>query len=276
MDANYQSSVVESGGVVNNWICRDLCSPTKLNTGNIFYNPSLLGNNNASPAIYTTWQGKKAVFFDTGCNGAEPGCSSDGGYDAGTDARILVMPPEQWFNSTSGFIGNYTLFYAIRASSNNTTEGYGNACIISETNDNSKRRKLQCSFDSINVVYYNLESYDGADTLYGITTGTTPDDSTVLRVYGVSYIDNFNSRHIVENTFYNGTGGDSYGLEYGKESYCPVLMGCSPFQYSDNTGTIYNAEASRDMYIHEVLIYKDSMSDANMQKIYDYLVNKWS
>lgn len=276
MDANYQSSVSESGGTVDNWICRDLCNSTKLNTNNIFYKPNLLGNNNASSAIYTTWQGKKAVYFDTACNGADPGCFSDGGYNAGTDARVLVMPPEQWYNNTGGYIGNYTLFYAIRASSNNTTEGYGNACIISEANDDTKRRKLQCSFDTINVTYYNLESYDGADTNYAINTNTDPDDNTVLRVYGVSYIDNFNSRHIVENTFYDGSGGDTYGLEYGKESYCPVLIGCSPFSYIDNTGTTYNAEASRDMYVHEILIYKNAMSDSNLQNIYNYLVNKWS
>lgn len=284
MDANYQSSVTESGGTVDNWICRDLCSSTKLNPGNIFYKPSLLGNNNASSAIYTAWQGKRAVYFNTACNGANPGCSQSGGYDAGTDARILVMPPEQWFNSTGGYIGNYTLFYAMRASANGS--GWGNACIISQANNNEKRRKLQCSVDTINVTYYNLEGFvngnDNGDTYFEINTGTSPNNDTVLRVYGVSYFSDFNSRHIVENNFYTGAGisGESYALEYGKNpndaGYCPVLMGCSPFQYEDNTGTVYNAEASGNMYIHEVLVYRGSMSDTNMQRIYNYLVNKWS
>jgi hypothetical protein len=190
--------------------------------------------------------------FPTYSNGAVLFTASDTYNDS--NASILALP-----SSSLNFTTPYTLIVVVRAGANNS-------CVFSKSNDDSKRRKYQISVNGGFV--YSLESKDYNDTSIGFDTGTG-DDVNVKRLIVSQYSSN-TSGLIRYNGAQVGTGSDDVGID--ETNTASVFIGASPFA----EGTGYNAEASTEMYVYEIIFYNRALSTDEIQKIENYLNQKYS
>jgi len=190
--------------------------------------------------------------FPTFSDGAVLFTSSSTYYDS--NASVLALP-----SARLNFTKPYTLFTVIRAGANNSA-------VFSKSNDNSKRRKYQIAVNG--GIIYSLESKNGDDTNIEYDTGTG-DDASVKRLIVSQYS---------SNTFgllrYNGeqvaTGSTDVGID--QTNSASIFIGAAAF----GEGTGYNAEASTEMYVYEILFYNQALSTFGIQQIETYLNNKYS
>jgi len=170
------------------------------------------------------------------------------------NASILALP-----SSSLNFTTPYTLIALVRAGANNS-------CVFSKSNDNPKRRKYQISVNG--GIVYSLESINGADTQISYNTGTG-DDVSVKRLIVSQYSSNTSGL-----LRYNGnqvaTSSTNVGID--QTNNASVFIGASPFQ----EGTGYNAEASTEMYVYEIIFYNRALSTVEIQQIENYLNKKYS
>jgi len=173
------------------------------------------------------------------------------------NASILALPSES-LNLT----GPYTLITLVRAGANNS-------CVFSKSNDDSKRRKYQIYVNG--GVIGSLESTNGQDT--GISYGTgTGDDVNIKRII-VSQFTSDSSGLIRYNgaEVQVGTGdNDGYGLN--ETNSASVFIGASPF----GEGSGYNAEASTEMYVYEIIFYNRAITTSEIQEVEAYLMDKYA
>jgi hypothetical protein len=170
------------------------------------------------------------------------------------NASILALP-----SSSLNFTTPYTLIALVRAGANNSV-------VFSKSNDNSKRRKYQISVNG--GIVYSLESINGADTQISYNTGTG-DDVSVKRLIVSQYSSN-TSGLIRYNGNQVATSSTNVGID--QTNNASVFIGASPFQ----EGTGYNAEASTEMYVYEIIFYNRALSTVEIQKIETYLNKKYS
>lgn len=173
------------------------------------------------------------------------------------DANARVMQN----TSNAGLLdqtGLYTLFAVVRAGANNS-------CIISKSTDQTKRRRYQISVN--NGTIYALEGNGDIYTSYNTLTG----DQVNLKRLIVSQIPT--SGQIILR--YNGTQVsllNSINVSGTTTNTAPVYLGASPF----SPGSTYNAEASTEMYIYEIVLYQSVLTLAQIQQVESYLNSKWS
>jgi len=169
------------------------------------------------------------------------------------NASILALP-----SSSLNFTTPYTLFTVIRAGANNSA-------VFSKSYNFNKRRKYQILMNG--GIIYSLESKNNFDTSIEYDTGTG-DNVNVKRLIVSQYS---------SNTFgllrYNGeevaTGENDVGIDQANDA--SVFIGASPF----SEGTGYNAEASTEMYVYEILFYNKALSTFEIEQIETYLNNKY-
>lgn len=169
------------------------------------------------------------------------------------NASILALP-----SASLNFTTPYTLIALVRAGANNS-------CIFSKSNDNSKRRKYQISVNG--GIIYSLESINGADTQIPYNTGTG-NNVNIKRLIVSQYSSNTSGL-----LRYNGnqvaTSSTNVGID--QTNNASVFIGASPF----SEGTGYNAEASTEMYVYEIIFYNRALSTIEIQKIENYLNKKY-
>ena len=170
------------------------------------------------------------------------------------DANARVM---QGTSSLLQQTGLYTLFCYVRAGANNS-------CVISKSTDATKRRRYQISVNGGNI--YGLEGNGDIYSQYNTGTGnnvnikrlivsqTAASNQLILRYNGsqVNTLTNSNISGTTTNTV-------------------PVYLGCSPF----SPGTTYNAEASTEMYVYEIMLYSSVLTLAQIQQNEQYLNSRW-
>ena len=170
-----------------------------------------------------------------------------------SNASVLALP-----SSSLNFTTPYTLITVVRAGANNS-------CVFSKSKDNSKRRKYQISVNGGFV--YSHESKDGNDTSFEYDT-ETGDDVDIKRLIVSQY--SSNTSGLIR---YNGNQVVTSSIDVGidQTNNASVFIGASPFQ----EGTGYNAEASTEMYVYEILFYNKALSTVEIQQIETYLNNKY-
>ena len=171
------------------------------------------------------------------------------------NARVLQNTSNTGLLNQTGL---YTLFAVVRAGANNS-------CIISKSTDETKRRRYQISVN--NGVIYALEGNGDISTSYNTLTGDqvnlkrlivsqTPTSSQLLLRYNGAQVS------LINNGSVSGTTTNT----------APVYLGASPF----SPGSTYNAEASTEMYIYEIVLYQSVLTLAQIQQVESYLNSKWS
>lgn len=170
------------------------------------------------------------------------------------DASILALP-----SSSLNFTTPYTLIAVIRS-------GGLNACVFSKSTNGPKRRKYQISVN--NGIIYSLESTGaGIDTNISYDTDTG-NDVDVKRLIVSQYSSN-TSGLIRYNGNQVATGSVNVGID--QTNNASIFIGASPFQ----EGIGYNAEASAEMYVYEIIFYNRALSTIEIQKIETYLNKKY-
>jgi hypothetical protein len=170
-----------------------------------------------------------------------------------SNASILALP-----SASLNFTTPYTLIALVRAGANNS-------CIFSKSNNETKRRKYQISVNG--GIVYSLESKNNADTQIPYNTGTG-DDVSVKRLIVSQYSSN-TSGLIRYNGAQVATSSTDVGID--QTNNASVFIGASPF----NEGTGYNAEASTEMHVYEIIFYNRVLSTVEIEKIETYLNNKY-
>jgi hypothetical protein len=174
------------------------------------------------------------------------------------DASILALP-----SASLNFTTPYTLIAVIRAGAVEDQDN-NNATIFSKSTDSPKRRKYQIALGG--GIIYSLES-TGADTNISYDTGTG-DDVGIKRLIVSQYS---------SNTFglirYNGeeVATSSVNVGIDQTNNASIFIGASPF----SEGTGYNAEASAEMYVYEIIFYNRALTTIEIQKIETYLNKKY-
>ena len=168
------------------------------------------------------------------------------------NASILALP-----SNSLNFTTPYTLIAVVRA-------GPENSCVFSKSTDNNKRRKYQISVNGGNI--YSLEG--SGDIYFSYNTGTG-NNVNIKRLIIAQYSStNFGIMR------YNGAqvASSNNNNTINQTNNAPILIGASPFQ----VGSGYNAEASRDMYVYEIIFYNRALSEQEMVQIETYLNTKYS
>jgi hypothetical protein len=174
-----------------------------------------------------------------------------------SNASILALP-----SSSLNLTGPYTLIGVFRA-------GAGNSCLFSKSTEESKRRKYQMTLNG--GIIYALESGNNEDTSISYDTGT--DDVNVKRLVVTQFLTNtsglirYNGQEVA-----TGDGGGSYGYALDETNSPSVFIGASPF----DEGNGYNAEASTDMHVNEIIFYDRALSTEEIQQVESYLNRKYS
>ena len=189
--------------------------------------------------------------FPTFSNGALLFTSSTT-YDD-PNASILALP-----SSSLNFTTPYTLIALVRAGANNS-------CVFSKSKDGFKRRKYQILVNG--GIVYSLESINNADTQIPYDTGTG-DDVSVKRLIVSQYSSN-TSGLLRYNGAQVATSSTNVGID--QTNTASVFIGASPF----DEGSGYNAEASTEMYVYEILFYNRALSTIEIQQIENYLNRKY-
>lgn len=175
-----------------------------------------------------------------------------------SNASILALP-----SNDLNFTTPYTLIVLAHA-------GPNNSCIFSKSNDDPKRRKYQISING--GIIYSLESTLGEDTNISYDTGTG-DDINVKRLIVAQYSSNtsglvrYNGTQVAIG---DGSGSSGYGID--ETNTASVFIGASAF----SEGTGYNPDASTEMYVYEILFYNRALSLFEIEKIENYLNNKYA
>lgn len=165
------------------------------------------------------------------------------------NASILALP-----SSSLNLTTPYTIFAVVRGSTD--------YCVIAKSMDSAKRRKLQMA-------------------VYGGVIYCVEKEGTAVSYAPIDYFDPTTKRLIVSQfaseSFafmkYNGllvsTSAGPFDLNLTNTA--PVYLGAAPFQ----AGGGYNAEASLDMYIYEIIIYDRAISNSEIKAVESYLSNKY-
>jgi hypothetical protein len=168
-----------------------------------------------------------------------------------SNASILALP-----SSDLNFTTPYTLITVVKAGANNS-------CVFSKSNNDTKRRKYQISING--GVIYSLEG--NGDVSFSHDTGTG-DDVDIKRLIITQYSStNFGIMR------YNGAqvASSNNNNTINQTNNASIFIGASPFQ----EGTGYNAEASTEMYVYEILFYNRALTLDEIKKLEDYLNNKY-
>lgn len=215
-----------------------------------------------SGGVVTSWadQSGNGLNFGQKPNAAYPLQHTDSSilFTASTmyndpNARVLQ-------NTSSGLqqTGLYTLFCVVRA-------GGPNACVISKSTDATKRRRYQISINGGGIFVG-----EGNGDVFAVYNTGTGNDVNIKRLI-VSQTPA--SNQIVIR--YNGSQVNVYTAEAVSATTtntAPVYLGASPF----SPGSTYNAEASNQMYVYEILLYQSVLTLAQIQQMENYLNGRWS
>jgi len=168
-----------------------------------------------------------------------------------TNASILALP-----SASLNFTTPYTLIVLLRS-------GPGKLVVFSKSTNNTKRRKYQISMDG--GVIYSLESKNNADTSFNYNTGTGDYRKRLI----VSQYSSNTSGLIRYNGAQVATSSTDVGID--QTNNASIFIGASPF----NEGIAYNAEASNEMHVYEIIFYNRVLSTVEIEKIETYLNNKY-
>jgi hypothetical protein len=168
-----------------------------------------------------------------------------------SNASILALP-----SSSLNLTTPYTLIVLLRS-------GPGNSVVFSKSGNYSKRRKYQISING--GVIYSLESKNGLDTSFNYNTGT---GDYRKRLIVCQYSSN-TSGLIRYNGSQVATSSTDVGID--QTNNASVFIGASPFR----EGIGYNAEASNEMHVYEIIFYNRALSTTEIEKIETYLNNKY-
>jgi hypothetical protein len=170
------------------------------------------------------------------------------------NASILALSSES-LNLTTP----YTLIAVIRAGANSS-------CVFSKSNDDPKRRKYQISMGD--GIIYSLESIDDQDTNFSYDTGTGS-NVNIKRLIVSQYSSN-TSGLLRYNGTQVATGSEYVGID--ETNSASIFIGASPF----GEGSGYNAEASTEMYVYEIIFYNRAITTSEIQQVEAYLNTKYA
>ena len=232
----------------------DLCVWLKADTGVITSGSNVIAWNDQSGNDRNFAKSITNTGFPT-LVGSEVRFTATATYGDAT-ASILALP-----SSSLNFTTPYTLISVFRAGG---IAGNQNAAVFSKSNDNVKRRKYQLSING--GILSSLEG--NGDIFFQYNTGTG-NNINVKRLVTIQYS---------STTFgfmrYNGsqvvTSNNSNTID--QTNTAPVYIGASPF----SSGIGYNAEASYDLRVSEILFYNRALSLAELQIIESYLNFKYT
>jgi hypothetical protein len=187
--------------------------------------------------------------------GSEVRFTATATYNSAT-ASILALP-----SSSLNFTTPYTLISVSRAGG---ITGNQNAAVFSKSNDDVKRRKYQLSISG--GILYSLEGNGDVGFQYDTGTGNNinvkrlviiqyPSTTFGLMRYNGSQVETSNNSNTINQT-----------------NTAPVYIGASPF----SSGIGYNAEASYDLRVSEILFYNRALTLTEIQQIENYLNLKYS
>jgi hypothetical protein len=197
---------------------------------------------------YPVYAGNSVLFT------AEPSIEDPNGSYDDPNASILALP-----SSSLNFTTPYTLIAVARVGTTGT--------IFSKSTNSPKRRKYQIAIGGGGIIYSQESTGTNIDGHIIYDTGTG-DDVSIKRLIVSQYS---------SNTFgllrYNGnevvTSSVNVGID--QTNNASVFIGASPF----NEGIGYNAEASIQMYVYEIIFYDRALSTIEIQKIETYLNKKY-
>ena len=167
------------------------------------------------------------------------------------NASILAMQSE-----LLNFTTPYTLFHVFRK--------IGNFTGLSKSGDTTKRRKYQ--FSASNNTYYAYE----ANSDVTISYFDAADNINTKRLYCQKFNSN-NSGALRYNGIQVSSGSANYSIDETNSN--PVFIGASPFSLQTPG---FNAEASKEAYIYEIIFYNKALDDTEIYKIDTYLIKKYS
>lgn len=168
------------------------------------------------------------------------------------NASILALP-----SSSLNFTTPYTLAAVVRTGANNSA-------IFSKSCNDAKRRKYQISMNS-GIVY----SLEGSGDVYfqydpGIGTNVNVKRLIITQYQTTSFgLMRYNGNQVATSSNSN---------TINQTNTAPIYIGASPFA----SGSGYNAEASTEMYVYEILFYNRALSLTELQNLEIYLNLKYT
>lgn len=168
------------------------------------------------------------------------------------NASILALP-----SSSLNFTTPYTLIVLLRS-------GPGDSTVFSKSKNSTKRRKYQMSMNS-GIIYSSESRGANLDTSISYHTGTGDYRKRLI----VSQYSSNTSGLIRYNSAQVANSSTDVGID--QTNNASIFIGASPF----NEGTGYNAEASAEMHVYEIIFYNRALSTLEIEKIEAYLNDKY-
>lgn len=199
-----------------------------------------IGSNNNPPFVSAAGStgGRKAVRFHATATYYDP------------NAKFLRNTKRADFNSIST---PWTMFAVCRVI--NTTH----LAFLNMSSDNAMRRKLNISLSNTNI--YALQgpsdSYIGTANVGTLTT---------KKIFGVVLKTTSSVDFYADSTKYSSSGL----FQFTGTTAANLFLGKSAFQ----EGTTYNAEATHNTELSELVLYDRTLTDSEIQKLLDYFNNK--
>jgi hypothetical protein len=133
--------------------------------------------------------------------------------------------------------------------------------LISQSSDSDKRRNLELSLYKDNIGITNaIEYYNGPDD-GSFVYETEPQTLLNGNFFGINVDSETNASFFMNRSLTAVNNGNlNFGNDYSTDA--PITIGISPFTALGEIG-IYNAEATRNTQLHEILIY-----DTNLHNLY--------
>ena len=173
------------------------------------------------------------------------------------NASILALP-----SSSLNLTGPYTLIAVFRGIE---------STVFSKSNNSDKRRKYQIATNSSTV--YTFESINSEDNSISYDTEVT--DPNTKRLVIAQYLSDtsgvlyYNGTQVATGDG-NGPGG-AFGYGLDETNNASIFIGAAAFA----EGSGYNAEASDDMYVYEIIFYNRAITTPERQQVEEYLNAKY-
>ena len=191
---------------------------------------------------------------------------------------LHLYSTDNYFDLSAKFLVNYDYTWGVTLSSQITIFSVMTildddiVTLISQSSDADKRRNLEFSLCNNNTYGINLIEYFCGPDDGSIVQEFEPQSILNNNFFGVNVDSETNASFFMGRSLLAVDNGNlSFGNEYNTTS--PITIGISPFTIV--AFGVYNAEATRNTQLHEILIYDTNLPKNISEGIIKYLQVKY-
>jgi len=146
--------------------------------------------------------------------------------------------------------------------------------LISQSSDSDKRRSLEFSLYKYAVNNANVIEYYNGPSDGSIVYETEPQSLLDNNFFGIN-VDSQTNASFFMNRSLTAVNNGKLNFSNDYSTNAPITIGISPFGVNEGEFGIYNAEATRNTQLHEILIYDTNLPKNISEGIIKYLQVKY-